>query len=206
MDGAQENKVKAVKDNAVLPYHLALACRAADKKLVHFSTGCIFSGHVDSHTLPNADTMYAKTKIMGENMISLVHKDSLIVRLRLPFGITEHPRELITKMLKMTRFHNVQNSITCVDDLLWATYHLVKTDSVGVYNIVNHGTVSLLDIATMISDVTPFVFEEVDFDSIKTPIKRVNVTMDTSDLKKLGIPMPDVKESLRKVLNARFAV
>jgi dTDP-4-dehydrorhamnose reductase len=142
---------------------------------------------------------------MGEAYATLFDSDALVVRIRLPFGLQEHPRELITKFLTMNKFHDVQNSMTCVEDFLWALNHLVKNGNSGVYNVVNHGTISPYEIACEIKKYKDFDFENVDFRDIKTDVERVNVQMTTGELNKLGIPMRDVKKALIETLEKRFS-
>lgn len=55
--------------NALLPHRLAELCRAANVRLVHMSTDCIFSGRKGDYSerdAPDADDLYGRTKLLGE--------------------------------------------------------------------------------------------------------------------------------------------
>lgn len=55
--------------NAMLPHRLAKYCDAADARLVHFSTDCIFSGKQGLYKeddFPDAYDLYGRTKFLGE--------------------------------------------------------------------------------------------------------------------------------------------
>ncbi len=60
---------EAAAINTALPHRLADACRAANARLIHFSTDCVFrgakGGYRESDT-PDADDLYGRSKRLGE--------------------------------------------------------------------------------------------------------------------------------------------
>lgn len=61
--------IDAVKINALLPHELAGICDQFNAKLIHFSTDCVFTGHVglySEESLPDARDLYGKSKCLGE--------------------------------------------------------------------------------------------------------------------------------------------
>lgn len=66
---AENNKAEAVYINSYLPHYLVNILRGTDKKLVHLSTDCVFSGqrgvYRDSD-VPDGRTFYDRSKALGE--------------------------------------------------------------------------------------------------------------------------------------------
>lgn len=55
--------------NSLFPHRLAQLCRAADIRLVHISTDCVFSGRKGNYAendVSDADDLYGRTKLLGE--------------------------------------------------------------------------------------------------------------------------------------------
>lgn len=59
----------AIPINALLPHRLARLCKAADARLVHIGTDCVFSGARGGYAeddVPDALDLYGRSKLMGE--------------------------------------------------------------------------------------------------------------------------------------------
>jgi dTDP-4-dehydrorhamnose reductase len=55
--------------NALFPHRLAQLCQAADIRLIHISTDCVFSGRRGNYTeddVSDAEDLYGRTKFLGE--------------------------------------------------------------------------------------------------------------------------------------------
>jgi len=64
-----QSPLPALEVNAVFPHRLALLCRAAEARLVHLGTDCVFSGrrgHYTEADEPDAHDVYGLTKLLGE--------------------------------------------------------------------------------------------------------------------------------------------
>jgi len=66
---AARDPLISVSVNALFPHRLAQVCQAADSRLVHISTDCVFSGckgnYVESDVADPED-LYGRTKLLGE--------------------------------------------------------------------------------------------------------------------------------------------
>lgn len=65
----------SIELNALFPHRLAELSRAANARMIHFSTDCVFSGQKGSYLesdLSDAEDIYGKTKFLGE-VINLPH-------------------------------------------------------------------------------------------------------------------------------------
>jgi dTDP-4-dehydrorhamnose reductase len=66
---AAKDPLPGITVNALFPHQLARLCQAADSRLIHLSTDCVFSGrkgryeHTDA---PDAEDLYGRTKLLGE--------------------------------------------------------------------------------------------------------------------------------------------
>jgi len=66
---AGRNESDIIVVNAVLPHRLKEWCIKNGRRLVHFSTDCVFSGDngpYDEWTSPDADDLYGRSKALGE--------------------------------------------------------------------------------------------------------------------------------------------
>lgn len=77
--GVNDQVSNAIYINAYFPHHLANWAGIHNKRLIHFSTDCVFSGSEGSYSedaTPNALDYYGKTKGLGE----VFSKNSLTLR------------------------------------------------------------------------------------------------------------------------------
>jgi dTDP-4-dehydrorhamnose reductase len=68
-DAAAKDPVKSIGVNALFPHRLAHACRAANARLIHISTDCVFSGKAGDYKetdKADAEDLYGRTKFLGE--------------------------------------------------------------------------------------------------------------------------------------------
>lgn len=66
---AAKDPITAITINALFPHHLALICKNAGARLIHFSTDCVFNGVKGNYTEDDpsdANDLYGRTKFLGE--------------------------------------------------------------------------------------------------------------------------------------------
>lgn len=205
-DANDANRKATTYSNAYGPAIIERACLDMGKRFLHLSSGCIWEsgkGIVETDT-PNPNSFYAHTKVEGEKR--LVGDNTLILRLRMPFDGTRSPRNLIMKLASYPFVLNVQNSLTCIDDLLNAAEHLMKKQLTGTFHVVNAGTMSGKDVMEMYQEIvqpdhrfTPTTMKELtERGLIRTG--RSNVVLSTQLLEKAGFVMPQAKESMLRCM------
>ena len=90
VDGCEENKMAAFKVNAMGARNLARACELVGAKLVHISTDYVFSGEGNTpfceYDVPNPQSVYGKTKLMGERFVEQFCSKYFIVRTAWLYG------------------------------------------------------------------------------------------------------------------------
>jgi len=66
---AAQDPLISIAVNALFPHRLAHICRAADIRLIHISTDCVFSGkkgNYGENNIADAEDLYGRTKLLGE--------------------------------------------------------------------------------------------------------------------------------------------
>jgi dTDP-4-dehydrorhamnose reductase len=66
---AAQDPIISISINALFPHRLALACKAADARMIHISTDCVFDGAKGDYSendQSNATDLYGRTKFLGE--------------------------------------------------------------------------------------------------------------------------------------------
>lgn len=64
-----EDVAKLIEINSLFPHRLAEHCRKFDRRLVHFSTDCVFSGRTGNYSetdLPDPVDLYGQSKWLGD--------------------------------------------------------------------------------------------------------------------------------------------
>lgn len=83
--GINDNKYRSIMINSALPQFLDNWTKINNKRLIHFSTDCVFSGKNGFYTeesVTDAEDMYGKTKALGEviSLNSVTLRGSMIGR------------------------------------------------------------------------------------------------------------------------------
>ncbi len=66
---AAQDPIISISINALFPHRLALACKAADARMIHISTDCVFDGakgNYSENDQSDAADLYGRTKFLGE--------------------------------------------------------------------------------------------------------------------------------------------
>ena len=218
VDGCEDHKEDCYKYNVTVPLQLTKSCNKLNIPIIHIGSGCVYSGYdriysEDDLTDFGSDTynssFYSKTKDAFEKLSS--HMNRYIFRIRIPFnGIVERKNYLF-KLLNYDNIISKQNSITCVDDLLVfikkfviSPKQLIPKD--GIFNVVNTGSVDAFDVVDILAryGITNPKWKYVSLKEANFRVDRSNCILSTEKIEKLGLALPNVRESLEKSI-ARFA-
>ncbi|OHA13807.1 MAG: hypothetical protein A2909_00795 [Candidatus Tagabacteria bacterium RIFCSPLOWO2_01_FULL_39_11] len=206
VDWCEDHKLETVNSNITGPLVLLKACLDRNIFLIHLSSGCLFNGKkrggFTEEDSPKPPNFYARTKAAADNILK--NFPVLILRLRMPIDNQPNPRNLITKLAKYPKIIDVENSVTIVKDLIWATDQLIKKRKTGIYNVTNPGPVKHRDILKWYKKLVD-PHHQYQMIPLKDLTKlglaktgRSNCILNTKKLERAGIKMTPAKTAIIK--------
>ncbi len=208
VDKAEKEKETAFLVNAFGPRNLAIVSNELQIPLVHFSTDYVFDGKKGSPYYvwdkPNPLSVYGKSKLYGEEMVTQFTNRYFLVRLSWVFGDGK-----INFVKKVIEWSKNKEELRIVDDqisspsytvdLSKAILGLLHTGEYGVYHLSNTGYCSRYEWAktALILFGWKGKIIPVKSDEFKTKAKRPNFSaMDNFPLDNiLGYELPEWKEA-----------
>jgi dTDP-4-dehydrorhamnose reductase len=151
VDLAETEILKAFSTNAIGPYNLAITCREINAKLIHYSTDYVFDGIkkglYTEEDSPNPLNQYARSKLLGEELVKQVLEDYLILRVSWVYG--EGRQNFIHKLLQWTKEREVLqiafNEVsvpTYTGFIVEKTLKALEKGLTGLYHLVPRGYAS----------------------------------------------------------------
>jgi dTDP-4-dehydrorhamnose reductase len=223
VDVAEKEPQAAFQVNALAVRNLAVACRQADARLVHFSTDYVFDGFArhpyveDDATHPLG--AYAVSKLAGEFYARAYLDQALVVRTSGVFG----PGGLHTArgnfLELMLRLANGSNPIRVVEDhvasptyaplLASRSLDLAERDQSGVFHVGGGMPVSWFQFARMIFEaggVQPMLLATNERE-YRTPARRPKYSaLSNAKMERAGVePMPHLREAIEAYFVKRKA-
>ncbi len=208
IDWCEDHRVETLHGNVTGPLVLLEQCAIRDIRLVHIGTGCVYSGDNGGDGYGESDppsfsgSFYSRTKSWVDQV--LAGFPVLILRPRMPFDASDHPRNLISKLLTYPKLIDVQNSMTCVPDFVRVTRMLIDQQATGIFNVCNPGTLSPLKIMEMYrASVDPnHRFEVLTMARLREirQADRSNCLLSISKLNDRGIDLRSVDEAMNQVM------
>ncbi len=148
VDLAETEILKAFSTNAIGPYNLAITCREISAKLIHYSTDYVFDGIkkglYTEEDSPNPLNKYARSKLLGEELVKQVLEDYLILRVSWVYG--EGTQNFIYKLLQWAKEREVLqiafNEVavpTYTGFIVEKTLKALEKGLTGLYHLVPRG-------------------------------------------------------------------
>lgn len=188
VDGAETNVEVAHLLNSEVPKQLSMIANELNIPLVHFSTGYVFNGEqlgYKESDLPDPISVYAKSKLAGEQEVLQSCEKGYVIRTNSVFGqagtSAMSKASFIDKVIEKAK---TTNELTLVDDEILSvayTPDLVKFVITvinegypkGVYHAVNEGYGSWYDIAEFIfKDRPEIILKHAKGTDFPRPAKR----------------------------------
>lgn len=207
IDWCEIHKEETFMSNVVAAANLGITCHVKGIYFVHIGSGGIYSGNKENgykeDDEPNFyEQTYAKTKILSEKILN--EFPCLQIRIHMPLDNRPHEKNLIDKLKSYRKIANVKNSITAVLDMLNALESLIKKRRLGIYNVINPGSISPVEIMERYNEI---IDPHHEFDIIsneelsKFLLKgRADGILNIEKLSKEGIHMPEIHDSVRDCL------
>jgi dTDP-4-dehydrorhamnose reductase len=190
VDECEEHKAETITANTIFPMELFSRCYG--RRLVHFSSGCIYQGGPwKAQDTPNYDaSIYSASKLVSDQFL----KDkALVLRIRMPFCAGDHPKNLLTKLRKYAetgRLLDGYNSLSDVDEMIMHAANLITDRKVGPCNLVNTGAIWTHELAEMMG-LTPQWFKFGEFTKPRSECRLIP-----------SVVTRPVREALEKALNS----
>jgi len=148
VDNAEIDWQSAYRINGIGPKNLALLANELNAVLVHYSTDYVFDGRKGfPYTIfdkPSPISKYGESKVLGERNVQNIANRFFLLRLSWVFG--KGNDNFITKTIKWSRNKNNLrividqiSSPSYTNDIVKATYNLIKTENYGLYHMTNSG-------------------------------------------------------------------
>jgi len=166
VDACERNWRETIEANAYYPIKLLHTANVLGARLLHVSSGCIYSGAITSEDSdPNFfGSVYSMSKAVSDTAL----KDSAIVaRIRMPFNSENVAKNLLVKIRQYAQqgklWEGGPNSLTEIDEACEKIVELVRTNAPnGPYNLVNEGSVTTHEIARLMG-LSPAWFTDAEF-------------------------------------------
>jgi dTDP-4-dehydrorhamnose reductase len=156
VDDCETNEQKAYAVNAEGPGNLAKAAAAAGALLVHYGTDYIFDGFNKGAYLeedaPNPQSVYGKSKLLGEELIRKNCPEHLILRTSWLFG-----RNGVNFIKTIVNAAKINNSLRVVNDqrgspsyskdIASHTMLMIKAGCRSTYHLTNSGSCTWYELA-----------------------------------------------------------
>ncbi len=210
IDACEKDPELAQRLNAELPGEFARVCKDR-ARLVYISTDAVFEGTKEEYfetDIPNPVSVYARTKLMGEQMVLGNNPDAIVARINL-FGWSLYG----TRSLAEWFYYNLQagNTVKGFTDVIFCTQlvnnlagvllQMLSQNLSGIYHVVGADCVSKYDFALEIarrlgvpeSLVTPVKVREFGLHAVRSN----NLHLNTDKLQKvLHCPIPRLSTGL----------
>jgi dTDP-4-dehydrorhamnose reductase len=200
----RENWKEAFHSNVTGALHVAKLCHEGGLHLTHISSACIFESLTPEDvkteaSVPNPQCFYAYTKMWAEELIAPYKP--LIARIRLPVSFDLNAkRNTIYKLLRYSDIVDTQESVTVVEDFIEALKPLIDKGADGIYHLINEGTISPDEIATIFRHPHITIGKHTLASITADRAKRVSTIAANTKLPKL----PDIQVRIRDIFNTNF--
>jgi UDP-glucose 4,6-dehydratase len=221
IDWCEAHPVETHAVNVVGTIHCVRAAVDAGIHVTNFATGCIYeydaahpvggAGFTEDDP-PNFDgSVYSRGKAAAEAATRELH-GHLLFRIRMPFTGDGSPRCFLTKIANYARVVDVPNSISVLPSLLPGAVAMIAAGAAGVYNFVNPGPLSHVQLLTeyaahVDASFVPCVMSQAEHDTTAVVARRSNCCLDASKLERalaaLGLErLPTALEAVRAVFTS----
>jgi len=208
VERAEEDVDTAYRVNAIGAQNLAIACQKTGSKLVHISTDYIFDGagnkQYTEFDLPNALSVYGKSKLLGEQLIQQAGCRYFILRTAWLYG---DGNNFVKTMLRLSREKDEINVVadqygtpTYTKDLCWVIEKLLHTEFYGVYHASNKGECTWCDFAQEIFSLCNLKIKVKPVTTDQYPVKAIRPQYSVMENQLLKLRDIDVMRDWREAL------
>ena len=205
VDACEIYQEDTIAGNVTFP--LVLEKRNPAIPIVHISSGCIYTGYKPNGWTetdePNFNfrngSFYSGSKALGQQVLMpFLNSKSYLLRIRMPFGDAEHPKNFLTKMKRYDKLISYDNSLSYVPDVAAVAVEFAVTlPAPGVYNVCNPGSSDARKIIDMMGIEKEWFTEEEFLSATVAP--RSNCVLNVDKLQAV-YPIPPVEQRLQEAI------
>lgn len=156
VDDCEVHRTKTYQSHVTQAATIAKALHGTGIKLIHISSGCMFTGNLLGPFLETEDPnhlapWYTQCKWKAEQELS-GYELRYIFRIRMPFNHQWHPRNLLVKLCNHPRILDGFNSLTFLDEFCMRSWLLAGKSPPGAYNAAYGTGIGILEVARMLHD------------------------------------------------------
>lgn len=178
VDGCETNVDEAYSANALGPRNLAVCCEHLDCELLHVSTNYVFDGEgekpYEPFDLPNPTSVYARTKLSGEEYVKNLCSRWYVVR---SAGVYGEGHNFVRTMLRVAGERDTLKvkddeyvSPTYARDLAGGILKVLDSGLYGLYHVTNSGSCSWYEFAREIFQLTGTEVEVIPVSASEYPL------------------------------------
>lgn len=202
VDDCETRQEEAFLVNGYGAGNIAQAAASANSLLVHYSTDYVFDGRKDQayleEDIPNPQSIYGKSKLLGENLVRRNCSNHLIIRTSWLFG--QNGPNFIQTIIGLARkgsplrvVNDQKGSPTFSRDLAEHTLKMIEAGCRSTYHVTNSGSCTWYDLASKAVEwmgLTGISVTPVSTSEFPRPAPRpANSILANARLKKDGLPL-----------------
>ncbi|MGI6776621.1 MAG: dTDP-4-dehydrorhamnose reductase [Acetivibrionales bacterium] len=161
VDNCESDELNAFRVNSIGAQNLSIAAFCTGAKVVQISTDYVFEGTGNTpkreYDAVNPQTIYGKSKALGEKLVRESNPRHLIIRTSWLYG---KGRNFVRTMLKLSKEKKVINVVddqvgspTSTVDLAKCIINLIQSDQYGTFHASCEGQCSWFDLASKIFEI-----------------------------------------------------
>ncbi len=213
LDMAEKSPAKAHKLNGEVPRILAKAARRWGIPFIHISTDAVFDGSKRGYVegdAPNPLSVYARTKLLGEELVRKENPDALIVR-TVFFGWSLSGRRslaefFVNNLREGQRIKGFTDTCFCplyVEDLAQTLLEMIAKKLTGLYHVVSPECLSKYDFGVRIAErfgFDPEIIEHAELEAMNPEAARSKtLVLDPEKVQQaLGYTLPSIDAGIER--------
>jgi nucleoside-diphosphate-sugar epimerase len=205
----------AVRSNVLATAHVARAAGASGARLVYLSTSDVYgsAAAADEETPPAPESLYALTKLWGEQAAALYAPERLVIlRLANPYGPgvdAGQAKGAVPTMLRQAEarepipvFRGEARAFCWIGDVVRAVRLVLEADGEGILNVGSDGEpVALVDVARVACELAGAPHDLIE--EVEPPPGRVMTRIATERIRALGWrPEVALDDGMRMLLDS----
>jgi len=208
VDWCESHPMETYTVNVCGSINIAAVALEKNIKVAQLSSGCVYTGDNNGKGFSEEDapnffgSIYSRSRIACE-MALKDFPNVLQLRVRIPIMGKSHPKNLIDKMLHYPKMINITNSCTVMEDFIPAAIKLIEMNATGIFNMTNIGAMDHKSIMTLYKEIVdPDFHINLMNEDEQTELckRRSNDILNTEKREAVGVHMPPLEESLRRIL------